>query len=159
MGAMSLMTRRILLVDDELMNTLLPLGNSAQERDRLTMRTRILVVDDEPTIVQIVCMVLGSAGFDAVGVNSGDEAIAKAATFSPDVLLSDVMMPGMSGFETALEVKKLCPGCRLLFFSGRIDGAVMGEGLRTLGHHFELLPKPVQPDVLLEKIKTALAGN
>ena len=159
MGARSLMTQRILLLDDELMNTFLHLGNSAQEENRLTMRTRILVVDDEPAIVQTVCIVLGSSGFDALGVNSGDEAIAKAATFCPDVLLSDVMMPGMSGFETALEVKKLCPGCRLLFFSGRTDVAVLGEGLKTLGHRFELLPKPVDPAVLVEKIKTALSGN
>jgi CheY-like chemotaxis protein len=123
------------------------------------MRNRILVVDDEPIIVQTVCIVLRSAGFDALGVKSGDEAIAEAATFCPDVLLSDVMMPGMNGFVTAIEVKKRCPGCRLLFFSGSVDAAVMGEDMRALGHRFELLEKPLEPAVLVEKIKIALAGN
>jgi DNA-binding response OmpR family regulator len=146
-------------VDGELTTTFIRLRNSKHEGNRLTLKSRILVVDDEPTIVQTACNLLRSSGFEALGVNSGDEAIAKAATFCPDVLLSDVTMPGMNGFETALAVKKLCPGCRLLFFSGHPDAAVMVEGLRAIGHRFELLEKPLDPAVLVEKIKTELGGN
>ena len=138
------------------MNTFIPLGNSAQERNP-SMRSRILVVDDEPTIVQTVCNVLGSSGFDVLGVNAGDEAIAAVATFCPDVLLSDVMMPGMNGFEIGLEIKKLCPNCHLLFFTGQSEVSDLSEDLKRNGHRFELLRKPVPPMELIDRVKAALA--
>lgn len=120
------------------------------------MKHRVLVVDDEPTIVSTICMILDASGFDVVGVNSGYAAIARVGDFCPDLLLSDIKMPGMNGFETGVEIKKLCPDCRLLFFSGYSDVSGMAEALRDSGHRFELLPKPLHPNVLLDKIKAAL---
>jgi CheY-like chemotaxis protein len=120
------------------------------------IKSRILVVDDEPTIVSTICMILDAHGFDAVGVNSGYAAIARVGDFCPDLLLSDIKMPGMNGFETGVEIKKLCPDCRLLFFSGYAEVLSMAEALRDSGHCFELLPKPLHPTVLVEKIKAAL---
>lgn len=121
------------------------------------MKRRVLVVDDEPSIVNTICMILDAYGFDAVGVNSGYAAIARVTDFRPDLLLSDIMMPGMNGFETGIEIKKLCPDCRLLFFSGYSNLSGMAQDLKKQGHRFEVLFKPMQPASLIEKIKARLA--
>jgi two-component system, NtrC family, nitrogen regulation response regulator NtrX len=121
------------------------------------MKPTILVVDDEPSIVATVCAILEAYGFSAVGATSGTEAIAKAAETCPDLLLSDVMMPGMNGFETALQVKKHCPKCALLFFTGYANVANLGVDLENNGYVFEMLSKPLPGAILVEKIKGALA--
>lgn len=120
-------------------------------------KSRILVVDDEPSIVDTICMILETYGYDAVGLNSGYEAIARVPSFRPDLLLCDIVMPGMNGFDTGLEIKKLCPDCQLLFFSGYPDLSGMAKPLRDSGHHFELLPKPLHPSVLVDKVVALLA--
>lgn len=121
--------------------------------------SRILVVDDEPLIVETMCAILKGKGYSTIGVNSGLEAIAKARDFQPDLLLIDVLMPGLSGFEAGLRVKELCPGCRLLFFSGYSatpEMTVLSEKLRRSGYSFELLTKPLPSGKLLDKVKAAL---
>ena len=121
------------------------------------MKNQILVVDDQPSIVSTICLILETYGYNAVGVNSGYEAIAKVPSFRPDLLLSEIMMPGMNGFNTGLEVKKLCPDCQLLFFSGYSDLSGMADALKNRGFRFELLPKPVPPALLLDRVKSLLA--
>src|SRR5262249_27624529 len=117
------------------------------------------VVDDEPAIVESLCMVLEAHGYHATGANSGEEAIAVAADLCPHLLLSDIMMPGLNGFETALRIKELCPDCRLLFFSGYAQKPGIADEMRKSGHRFELLSKPMPPAALLQKIEAALADS
>src|SRR5215467_6958162 len=102
------------------------------------MKTQILVVDDEPAIVESMCMVLEAFGYNAVGANSGVEAVAKVADFCPTLLLSDIVMPALNGFEAALQIKAKCPHCRLLFFSGYAGAADMGDSLKAQGYRFEI---------------------
>jgi len=119
----------------------------------------VLVVDDEPSIVSTVCAILHVYGFRTLSATSGPEAIAKAAGACPDLLLCDVIMPGMNGFQTALQVKKLCPQCRLLFFTGYAAVADLAEGLKNDGHDFEMLSKPLPPAVLVDRVKAVLAAS
>jgi CheY-like chemotaxis protein len=121
------------------------------------MKPRVLVVDDEPSIVATVCAILEAYGYNVVGVTSGAEAIARATDSCPDLLLCDVMMPGLNGFETALQVKKLCPNCRLLFFTGYAEVSGLDDGLKSRGLAFEVLSKPMHPAALVAKVKAALS--
>jgi CheY-like chemotaxis protein len=126
------------------------------------MSGKVLVVDDELSIVETMRMILEISGYTVSTAVSGLQAIAKAEEACPDLLLSDVMMPGLNGFETALRIKKRCPGCRLLFFSGYSGSPEMlslSENLRDSGHEFEVLAKPLHPSMLLEKVKSALCGK
>jgi len=86
--------------------------------------------------------------------------VTRAADFSPEVLLSDVLMPGMNGFELALRIKALLPDCRLLLFSGQASTAQLAreesEKFTRLGYRFELLPKPLHPDALLKILEESL---
>ena len=124
------------------------------------MMSKILVVDDERSIAETMRDIFQSAGYAAHCAYSGDEAITKAANLCPDVLLSDVMMPGMNGFEVALQVKQICPECRLLFFSGQIATSLVAQGfVQTFtenGYHYELLSKPLHPSELIERVRQVL---
>jgi CheY-like chemotaxis protein len=124
------------------------------------MMAKILVVDDEHAIADSVREILATAGYMAACSYSGVEAVSAAVELCPDILLSDVLMPGMNGFEAALEIKKKCPSCRLLLFSGQAATAQLAqhfvEIFRSRGYRFELLPKPLHPEALLSRIQDSL---
>ncbi|MDP2183358.1 MAG: response regulator [Actinomycetota bacterium] len=69
------------------------------------MAKKVLVVDDEPAIANLAKVKLTNAGFDVVTANCGEEALEKVASESPDVVVLDVMMPGMDGREVASRLK------------------------------------------------------
>ncbi len=126
------------------------------------MAIKILIVDDEASIVESLAEILASAGYEVSTATSGGEAISKATQVSPQVLLSDVLMPAMNGFELALEIKDRFPGCQLLLFSGQASTAQLAQkairSFNNKGYRFELLPKPLHPDALLKKIRQALTN-
>lgn len=124
------------------------------------MVSKILVVDDEQPIAETMRDIFKSRGYEAFCAYSGRDAVSQAAHLRPDVLVSDVMMPGLNGFEVALQVKELCPGCRLILFTGQIGSAVIAEGFAKTfserGYCFELLAKPLHPSELIGKVEQAL---
>ena len=124
------------------------------------MAIKILVVDDERPIAVSLVEIINAAGYDAVVAYSAVEALARASEFCPNILLTDVLMPGKNGFELALEIKQLCPDSRLLLFSGQASTAQLasayGPTFTSRGYRFELLPKPLHPASLLKKLEEAL---
>lgn len=124
------------------------------------MAIKILVVDDERPIADSLAEIINAAGYDAVVAYSAVEALARASEFCPNILLTDVLMPGKNGFELALEIKQLCPDSRLLLFSGQASTAQLasayGPTFTSRGYRFELLPKPLHPASLLKKLEEAL---
>ena len=124
------------------------------------MRIRVLLVDDEQAIVDSLAEILQSAGYEVLCALCGQDAIDKVSEFSPDVLLTDVLLPGINGFELALQVKEKYPKCRLLLFSGQAATAMLaqsfGPTFTALGYRFELLPKPLHPTALLARLEQSL---
>ena len=121
---------------------------------------KVLVVDDEPVIVESLAEILEGAGYSVWVATSGDQALRTADEARPDILLSDVLMPGMNGFELALQVKERFPECRLMLFSGQASTAQLAQeasGTFTrLGYRYELLPKPLHPNALLQRLQQSL---
>jgi CheY-like chemotaxis protein len=121
---------------------------------------KILIVDDELPIVESLAEILESAGYQVTTATSAGEAISKAKQVSPEILLSDVLMPAMNGFELALRIKDALPNCRLLLFSGQASTAQLAQqaiqSFTRKGYRFELLPKPLHPDALLKKLEESL---
>ena len=126
-----------------------------------SVAVRILIVDDERSIADSLGDIVEAAGYEVRRAYSGAEAIHLAFEFCPNLLLSDVLMPNMNGFELALQIRKICPKCQLLFFSGQAATAQIAQSFiptfTSLGYLFELLPKPIHPTVLLQKLEDSLA--
>jgi DNA-binding NtrC family response regulator len=124
------------------------------------MPSRIIVVDDEHTIADSVAEIIAGAGYEVRSCYSGAEALLLLDEFEPNLLLTDVLMPGLNGFELALAVKQRFPACRLLLFSGQAATAIMAQNFiakfSSRGYRFELLPKPLHPGALLATIEEAL---
>jgi CheY-like chemotaxis protein len=114
----------------------------------------VLVVDDETLIADTICQILVRSGFRAQAVYSGRDAIEAARRLSPDILLSDVLMPSIDGVETAIEIRKFCPETRVVLISGQAATVEILSRARARGHEFELLPKPIHPTELLKHLRS-----
>ncbi len=113
----------------------------------------VFVVDDEVVIAQTLAIILNQAGFQASAFDHPQKAIAAGAELTPDLLISDVMMPGMTGVELAIHFRKIHPECKVLLFSGQASTADLLERARGEGYDFDLLSKPVHPADLLAKLR------
>ena len=111
---------------------------------------RILIVDDERVIADSLAMIFRANGFEARSVYSGERAVELAPVFEPDVLISDVVMTGITGIEVAILVREQFPGCRILLFSGQASTSDLIQAADTKGYRFDMLTKPVPPQVLIE---------
>jgi CheY-like chemotaxis protein len=116
-------------------------------------KPRVLVADDEQVIANTLAIILNQAGFEARAVYSGEKAIESLDTFAPDMLISDVIMTGMTGIEAAIATRAKLPSCKILLFSGQAATADLLERARAQGHEFEILAKPVHPTDLLAKLR------
>jgi CheY-like chemotaxis protein len=75
----------------------------------MLMKPKVLVADDERVIANTLNIILNQSGFEATAVYSGEEAVQTAKTLQPDVLISDVVMPGGHGIYAAIEIRKILP--------------------------------------------------
>lgn len=114
----------------------------------------VYVVDDEPIISNTLAAILSRAGFQALGFDSPHAAIEKALSAPPDLLISDVVMPGMTGIELAINFRDHYPQCKILLFSGQASTADLLLQAIENGYNFEVLAKPIHPKDLLEKLST-----
>ncbi|MCC6315418.1 MAG: response regulator [Thermomicrobiales bacterium] len=114
---------------------------------------KILVVDDETAIRNLIVAVLEEEGYDAIGVASGAAALRVAPTERPDLVLLDMMMPGMDGRETLCRLREY-PETRstpVIVMSAAVTAEQCGPEAAAF------LPKPFDLVVLLDTIEQALA--
>ena len=114
----------------------------------------VFVVDDEQVISQSLAIILRREGYDASYFTNPLEALEQMKITPPDLLISDVMMPEISGIELAIQVAKIYPLCKILLFSGQAATTDLMNDARAQGYSFHLLPKPLHPRQLLEEIAT-----
>jgi CheY-like chemotaxis protein len=124
-------------------------GDPARE----TAPTRILVVDDEPLIADTIVQILNRSGFIAEAAYGGREAIDAARLTSPELILSDVLMPHIDGVEAAITIQKFLPKARIVLFSGQAATVEILARARKRGYHFELLAKPLHPTQLIKHLR------
>jgi two-component system OmpR family response regulator len=117
-------------------------------------RARLLVVDDELTILELLSGSLRFAGFDVVSAASGTEAMRAAAREKPDLALLDVMLPDGDGFEVLRQIRARGPGVPVIFLSARGTVHDRVAGL-TLGGN-DYITKPLSLDEVLARIRAVL---
>lgn len=117
------------------------------------LKPKVLVVDDERIIADTLAMILNQSGFEARAVYSGEKALEFAATYAPDMLITDVIMADLNGIDAAIRIRALLPKIKILLFSGQAATADLLEKARSQGYEFEILSKPVHPQDLLSKLR------
>lgn len=118
---------------------------------------KILVVDDEPDIVDMLRMMLESASYEVVSAYDGKEGIEKAKKEKPDAVVLDLMMPGMDGFEACKEMKqdadlKDIPVLVLTAISRHFSDTKYARNMGLDLVSDDYIDKPVDPNVLLNRI-------
>ena len=118
--------------------------------------SKILVVDDDPDIVEILRYNLSMAGYDIKSATNGKEAIKKAKIFLPEIILLDVMMPEMDGIETCAIIKEIpsLNNTRIIFLSARNEDYTQLSAFDAGADDY--ITKPVKPKILLKKIASIL---
>jgi DNA-binding NtrC family response regulator len=119
-------------------------------KDRLV----VYVVDDERIIAETLAMILNQAGFTSYAFQDAKRALhAAAAGPPPNLLISDVVMPEMSGIELAIAFGQNYPACKVLLFSGQATTANLLAVAKGQGYNFEVMAKPVHPADLLARVR------
>jgi DNA-binding response OmpR family regulator len=109
----------------------------------------VLVVDDESVIADTLAEILNRTGYAAIPLYNAEDALETALVMPPELLITDVALPGESGIDLAIKVRRIFPDCRILLLSGQAATRDLLASANRAGHNFELLVKPVRPEDLL----------
>jgi DNA-binding response OmpR family regulator len=120
---------------------------------------RIFVVDDEPVIASTLTSILNMSGFSARGFTAPLDALAASQSDPPDLLISDVAMPGLSGVDLAIQMQAQYPSCRILLLSGHAATLELFADAPAKGHDFPLLLKPIHPTTMLANVGALARKN
>lgn len=121
-----------------------------------TYSEKILIVDDEPDIVEFIGYNLKIKGYQVETAKDGNEAIRKARSFRPDLILMDVMMPVKDGIQTVKELRQShdFENTAIIFLTALSDEKSEIEGLNTGADDY--ISKPVKPELLASRISASL---
>jgi len=120
------------------------------------LRPRVLVVDDDPALAEMLTLVLGTEGFDASVVGRGDMALAAFHDYRPDVVLLDLMLPGKDGIAVCREIRAES-GTPIVMLTARTDTIDIVAGLESGADDY--IVKPFKPKELIARIRARLRGR
>jgi two-component system OmpR family response regulator len=115
---------------------------------------RVLVVDDEPNIVDVISMALRYQGFDVAEAGTGADALTQVRAFRPHLIILDVMLPDMAGFDVAERLGAQRTGVPIIFLTARDSTEDKVRGLTTGGDDY--VTKPFSLEELVARIRTIL---
>jgi len=120
------------------------------------MAKKILVVDDESDIAELFCFRLRTEGFEAVAAHDGTDGLAKAKSEKPDLILLDIMMPGLDGWEVEkrLRAEAATASTPLIFFTAARNPDLEEKIKKSTA--VDCITKPYEPELALQKINKAL---
>ncbi|MEN8258708.1 MAG: response regulator [Thermodesulfobacteriota bacterium] len=117
---------------------------------------RILLVDDEPNVINAITRVLGDEPCEILTANTGRDALALMATVAVDLVISDERMPGMSGVELLSAVSRIYPETIRIILTGHADTQLVFQAISD-GAIYRFLTKPWNDEELVSVIRDALA--
>ena len=118
---------------------------------------RILIADDDPDTCAILRQVLSDEGYTVETVSNGRTALKRIAASPPDLLITDLLMPGLTGWSLFARVRRLSPTLPIIIISGSDMGGRHRED--SLPDHTVFLRKPLDLDQLLATVERSIAGN
>jgi DNA-binding response OmpR family regulator len=135
---------------DNILYLLLLFGCSHDVQDRTVKQFRVLVADDEPRIIKFLNLKLKASGYDVLTANNGLDAVAQVRSQEPDLLVLDLVMPGLDGFEALKQIRTFSP-VPVIILSAKEANVDKIKGL-ALGAD-DYLAKPFNPDELVARIE------
>jgi len=124
-----------------------------------TYRPSVLVVDDESAIADTLAEILNRSGYSARAAYDGPGALETSLMVPPELLITDVVLPGMNGIDLAIQMKRIFPDVKILLFSGQASTSDLLASANGAGHRFALLSKPVHPKDLLARVSESLKSR
>jgi two-component system alkaline phosphatase synthesis response regulator PhoP len=123
------------------------------------MSKRILIVEDDPSVLRATSYILEKEGYEVLSAQNGLEGLKKARESNPDLLLLDVMLPGIDGFEIChtLRGEPKTANLPILMFSAKGQESDKATGLKVGAD--EYITKPVDREVLLSKVASWLSAK
>lgn len=120
---------------------------------------KVLVVDDEEDILEFLSFALSKDGFDVKTATSGTSAIPLAKEFKPDIIILDVMMPGIDGIETCSQLREIkeLENIMIVFLTARNEDYSQIAGFEAGADDY--VSKPIKPKVLSSRLKALLRRN
>jgi two-component system alkaline phosphatase synthesis response regulator PhoP len=120
---------------------------------------RILIVEDDPSVLRATSYILEKEGYEVISAQNGLEGLKKARESNPDLLLLDVMLPGIDGFEIchSLRGEPKTADLPILMFSAKGQESDKATGLKVGAD--EYITKPVDREVLLSKVAAWLLAK
>jgi len=119
-------------------------------KDKIVKQFCVLIVDDEPRILKFLEIKLKASGYEVLTANNGSEALAQVQTQEPDLLILDVVMPGIDGFETLKQVRAFST-IPVIILSAKEANVDKIKGLKLGADDY--LAKPFNPDELMARIE------
>jgi len=120
------------------------------------MRRKVLIVDDEQVVADTLAIIFQKQGYECRVSYTGNEAVALAGNFRPDLLLCDIAMPDRNGLDVASTIVEQCPDCRVIVLTGQYSH--LPAAWQWASCHpgiARVLTKPLLPDRLLKKVEAA----
>jgi len=117
---------------------------------------RILILDDEVAIAESLALIFRGCGYEVRSAYTAEQAIETISKWQPDLAIVDVMLPQMNGIEFGIVLTSNYPMCRVVLVSGHPGAAELLETARRRGCEFEILAKPLHPDVFVEIVSKML---
>lgn len=114
---------------------------------------RVLIVDDDPQLRETVTLVLQTQDYQVFAAPTGKDGLSQAANAAPDLIILDVMLPDMEGFEVVRELRRLS-NVPVLMLTGRTESTDIVSGLDSGADDY--LTKPFKPDELLARVRALL---
>lgn len=115
------------------------------------MLTKVLVIDDDPAMTDLLSLLLRTMGFDVISCNNGVEGVEKARIESPEVIILDLMMNGMDGWQVCAAVRKFS-SIPILILTALDNPGTVVSALDAGADDF--LTKPVSSSLLVSRLKT-----
>ena len=121
-----------------------------------TMRQRILVVDDDPSLAEMLTIVLRGEGFDTAVIGDGTQALTAVRELRPDLVLLDLMLPGMNGIDVC-RVLRADSGVPIVMLTAKTDTVDVVLGLESGADDYVM--KPFKPKELVARVRARLRRN
>ena len=116
----------------------------------------VMIVDDDPMILSFIEEEIAQYGYKPILAKNAEEALSFAQKERIDLLLTDIMMPGINGIDLAKQFAVLNPEVKILFMSGYVCPSLAHQGIPESEYAF--VQKPFAPNVLVKKLRKVLSG-